>query len=151
MRKFVQVNSVGRMPLIAATILFVLSSRASAAWVGNEGEMWLKWDMSTRNAYVYAYVKGITRGFMQGCSAGVDYLSAMRKYTPGEAESTLNGCASLSPIKLARIDDRAMIQSITQFYKIYPQQRVVYISDLLQKLLAGEAIQQVHNEFPKGS
>jgi hypothetical protein len=141
-------RSGNRVSAALALILFALLGQAHAAWVGGEGEMWLKWNMATRNAYVYAYVAGSLRGFTMGCNAGLDYLSSKRNYNPDEAEDVLSGCTKRSPVKLAKIDDRLLTGSITSFYRAYPKQRFLYISDILLKLLAGQSIDQIHREFP---
>ena len=127
---------------------FLLLGHAQAAWVGDDGDMWLRWNSVTRNAYIYAYTTGILRGFTSGCHAGIDYLSSKRKYNAEDAEDYLAGCSSNSPVKLAKIDDGLIIQSVTTFYNKYPRQRFVYISDILLKLLAGQTVDQIHREFP---
>jgi len=131
-------------------ISFTLLGQARAARVGEEGEMWLRWGATTRNAYVFAYVKGITHGYSSGCGSGMDYLSSKRRYDAKEAEEYLSGCISRSPVTLKGIDDKAIIHSTTEFYRTYPKQRFLYISDVLLKLLAGHTLEQIHKEFQQG-
>ena len=76
---------------VLALTLIILLGQAHAAWVGEEGEMWLKWGMTTRNAYVNAYVAGTLRGFSKGCSSGVDYLSSKKGVSAKDAEEYLTG------------------------------------------------------------
>ena len=142
---------INRTSATLVLILFTLLGHAQAAWVGEEGGMWLKWNLATRNAYIYAYVAGLFHGFNAGCNSGIDYLSSKRDYKAEEAEDYLKGCTNLSPVKLSKIDDAVIANSVTAFYKAYPQQRFLYISDLILKLLAGHTIDQIHKEFPEGS
>jgi hypothetical protein len=144
-----RVNSGTRTVTVASIIFLILVCRCDAAWVGKDGQMWLEWNIATRNAYVYAYVAGITRGFMQGCNTGVDYLSSTKSYPASETKKIIEGCSALSPVKLNEIDDRLLGQWITKFYTKYPGQRFLYISDVILKLLAGRTIDQIHREFPQ--
>jgi hypothetical protein len=148
-KRIMRSKSSGRGVAALGVLFFSLLGQAQAAWVGAEGEMWLKWEIATRNAYVYAYTAGILRGFTAGCNAGIDYLSSKRKYKADEAEDYLAGCSSNSPVKLTRIDDGLTAQAVTAFYAKYPKQRFLNVSDILLKLLAGHTIDQIHREFPE--
>ena len=124
-------------------IVFVLLGQAQAAWVGDEGEMWLKWDLTTRNAYIYAYVAGLLHGFTKGCNSGLDYLYSKRNYRADEVDDLLSGCRNTSPVQLSTIDDGLITQAVTAFYEKYPKQKFLNISDILLKILAGHTIDQI--------
>lgn len=142
-----QYTTLKKCIALIAICLFFVPTPAQSAWVGKEGEIWLRWSIETRNAYVYAYVEGLTHGFSGGCNSGLEYLSSKRSYMPNEVQNYLTGCAKTGPIQIAEIDDAAIVRSITLFYRSYPQQRFLNISDVLLKLLAGQSVERIHQEF----
>jgi hypothetical protein len=123
--------------------IVILNGRIYAAWVGAEGDNWLKWDTKTRQVYVEAYVLGMQSGFTRGCSEGI--FAAQPKIKGGDATKYANVCLAHSPI--SEKDSIKMIDAITEFYTKYPKQRYLYISDILLRLHAGLSIEQIHEHF----
>ncbi len=53
--------------MLAVSSLLMLGTALSgrAAWIGSEGDEWLKWDANTRSTYLRAYVQGLRQGIFQ--------------------------------------------------------------------------------------
>jgi len=129
--------------IVLLVFIVILNGRIYAAWVGAEGDNWLKWDTKTRQVYVEAYVLGMQSGFTRGCSEGI--FAAQPKIKGGDATKYANVCLAHSPI--SEKDSIKMIDAITEFYTKYPKQRYLYISDILLRLHAGLSIEQIHEHF----
>jgi len=128
---------------IIAAFLLMGNIHTQAAWVGSEGDEWLKWDANARQTYVLAYVRGMQSGFTRGCDLGISTVEP--KMGAGDIVRYTSECVSRSPI--SDRDSMKMIDSITTFYKRYPMQRFLYISDILLGLHAGRTVDQIHEHF----
>lgn len=128
-------------------LLFSATRSANAAWIGSEGDEWLKWDTNTRETYLRAYVQGMRQGYGKGCDNGIAAAQPHLKYD--DATRTHQECWNHFPIS-AKDSDR-FAASITKFYSAYPQQRFLYISDVLLELHAGRSIEQIHGHFPQSN
>jgi len=132
---------------VAASLFFlILTVQAKAAWTGDEGEEWLKWDANAKAVYVLAYVQGLQKGYSKGCEAGISTIQARLKYD--DAVRAHHECWNRFPISTR--DSAQLIDSITMFYTAYPKQRFLYISDILLELHVGRSIEQIHGHFPTG-
>jgi hypothetical protein len=92
-----------------------------------DGEKWLKWSDETRNAYIESYTDGFLDGFVRGCDVGQQTYSHTRpKGLPGEK------CVARAPVfskHVAYYKDK-----ISEFYRSYPKDLAVPISEVLQGL-----------------
>lgn len=115
----------------------------SATTVSHEGDDWLKWDGKMRLTYLGAYVLGIQKGFQDGCNAGISAVSPRMK-NADDVEATKR-CWKTFPI--SDHDSKDFVDPITTFYRTYPQQRSVPISQILLRLYAGKTLAQIHKEL----
>lgn len=128
---------------LAVIVIVAWHKSVNAARDGSEGDQWMKWDNNVRQVYVGAYVQGAMSGFTRGCDQGV---SAARPKTSGDAVlKYMSECLSHSLI--SERDSIKMVDTITEFYTRYPDQRVLNISDILLNLHAGSSIEQIHRRL----
>jgi hypothetical protein len=137
------INSVRNTSFLTIFVLLAACGYSSAATVSHEGDDWLKWDRTTRLTYLGAYVLGIQKGFQDGCNAGISAVSPHIKYAD-DVEATKR-CWKTFPI--TDHDSKDFVDPITAFYRKYPQQRSVSISQILLRLYAGEDLTQIHKEL----
>lgn len=131
---------------IALTCVFFLlfpCGQGQAAWVGSEGDEWLKWDTTTRQAYLRAYVTGMLSGYGFGCEQGI--FAVKPKMKGLDVGKYAHVCMSHSQI--TNRDSSKMLDEITEFYQKYPDKRFLYISNILLDLYAGLSIEQIHEHF----
>jgi hypothetical protein len=127
--------------------LLLLVRPVRAVWIGSEGQEWLSWDAGTRATYVRAYIHGLQEGYSKGCEAGIAAAQPRLKYD--DAVRIHQDCWSRFPISTQ--DSDKFISSITRFYSTYPNQRFLYISDVLDALHAGRSVEQIHEHFPQSN
>jgi hypothetical protein len=103
--------------VIAALLMAARPCLAQRGW--HQGDMWLKWKGSTRESYLLGYFNGYSsrRG---NCEAG-----------PKEWQKEVN---------TSRI-----AESITEFYRLYPEDREIDIAEVLEQLGNGLTLEQIHN------
>jgi len=117
------------------------AQQAQAAWIGSEGDEWLKWDSNARAVYVRAYVQGLQQGYTQGCEAGIN--AGRPRLKSDDVVEFHKECWSHFPISTR--DSMQIVDSVTKFYLAYPKERYIYISDILLGLHAGLTLEQIHD------
>ncbi|HME58941.1 MAG TPA: hypothetical protein VKF63_11435 [Terracidiphilus sp.] len=132
-----------RIAVVIAMLLLILCGQVHAAWVGSEGDEWLKWDITTRQAYFGAYVTGMLSGYGYGCEQGIFAVKPKMKGLDVGRYARI--CMSHSPI--SNRDSSKMIDEITEFYQKYPEKRFIYISDIIRELYSGLSIEQIHEHY----
>lgn len=98
-----------------------------AANAGSDGEMWLRWDVPTRNVYLAAYLTGFQRGYQSGCDAG-PAGRAQLMFKEGEPIPP-DECVERAPEYSH--EPSYYVSEITTFYRDNPKFRHVLIRDLL--------------------
>lgn len=134
-----------RNTMLAVMFFFLGAACAKAAWVGAEGEEWLKWDANTRVVYIRAYIHGMQSGFNRGCESGIE--SVQPRMNGGDMTKATEACLANFPI--SERDSSKLVDEITDFYRQYPKQRFLYISDIFLQLHSGRTIEQIHEHFPQ--
>jgi hypothetical protein len=118
----------------------------SGAWPCCEGEVWLKWNDEQRDAYVYAYLKGLTRGYHKGCfeAAKIANPSGDLKSDPEKK------CEQVGPEFYGEISYYS--HKVTAFYQRYPKQRFLFITDILNNLAYKRdmTLEEIHKRYPSG-
>jgi len=104
--------------VIAASVLSADPVLAQRAW--HQGDMWLKWSRDARESYVLGYLEG---------SASVRTQSREESSSP----------------PLLGVDTSQMVKSITDFYTRYPEDRDIYIREVIEQLQKGLTLEQIHN------
>jgi len=105
--------------VIAALVFF--STRpllGQRAW--HQGDMWLKWSHDARESYVLGYFEGNT------------------------ADRAKSHEQNSSP-QVLEVDTAQMVKSITGFYTRYPEDRDIYIREVIEQLRKGLTPEQIHN------
>ena len=85
-----------------------------------QGDMWIKWSHQARGAYVLGYFEGHTAA-------------------PGES----SGHAANRWAGEVNVDEVG--SSITDFYTRYPEDRDIYIREVIEQLRQGLTLEQIHN------
>jgi len=115
---------------IIVCFIFSTSGLSQQGW--HQGETWLKWSHSTRQAYVIGYVVGYTDG---GYEARRQTKACNLDKQP--AASTSLGRPNFS----GNVDD--FVNKITDFYRRYPAYRDLAINDILDLLGKGVGADQI--------
>ncbi len=99
------------------------------------GEMWLKWDRSSRLAFIMGNLRGYWDGQGAGCGEAkilAESLPGVRGLTEDIAEQMRFRCAN--KLKLSSRTFESYEGVVTEFYTRYPEERAVEIQDVLQLL-----------------
>jgi hypothetical protein len=104
--------------VIAASFFFAKPLMGQRAWL--QGDMWLKWSHDARESYVLGYFEGST------------------------ADHTQSHEQNSSP-QVLEVDTAQMVKSITDFYTRYPEDRDIYIREVIEQLRKGLTLEQIHN------
>ncbi len=101
-------------------------------------EMWLKWDKSSRLAFIMGNLRGYWDGVGAGCfdaKRALRSLPGVGGLTPEAAEEMRMHCGTR--YKPSNRPFESYEEVVTNFYIRYPEDRVIEIQDVLQ-LLAGD-------------
>lgn len=101
-------------------------------------EMWLRWDKSSRIAFIVGNLRGYSDGVAAGCgdaNRAVKSLPGISGFTPEAADEMRMDCgARYKPSNRAL---ESYEEVVTKFYTRYPEDRIIEIQDVLL-LLAGD-------------
>jgi hypothetical protein len=127
-------------------LLVALALPLSAQRLCCQGDWWLKWSQSTREAYVFAYSLGYSEGHADGCNQTTKHLPAAIRTEYGDAARNKCTDEGLDFTK----GSEYFANNITQFYKQYPKDKDIYIEEVLKLLAKGLTIEEIHNyPFPR--
>ena len=101
-------------------------------------EMWLKWDKSSRLAFIMGNLRGHWDGVGAGCgdaNRAVRSLPGISGFTEEAAEKMRMKCGNR--YKPSSRSFESYEEVVTTFYTRYPEDRIIEIQDVLQ-LLAGD-------------
>ena len=82
-------------------------------------------------------------GFSRGCESAIS--SALPPVDGPEKVAASNRCETHNP--LSSQDSIKLVDSITEFYESYPDERFVWATDILLKLHTGLSVKQVHEVY----
>jgi len=108
---------------VVLTAWMLAASPLSAQRVCCQGDLWLKWNHSARESYVWGYTEGYTKGNMDSCKQGQ---------------------CSQQQVDFSKGSDY-LVRSITDFYTRYPKDRDIYIDEILDLLGKGLTLEEIHN------
>jgi hypothetical protein len=98
-------------------------------------ERWMKWDKSSRMAFIVAYLLGRSDGVSAGCfnaKLEVGSLQGVSGFTPQVADEMWVNCGK--KYKPSNRPFEFYETVITDFYERYPEDRLTEVPDLLQLL-----------------
>jgi hypothetical protein len=121
-------------------LLIVLGKPARGTRVCCEGDAWLKWSDDIRQTYVGAYILGFKKGYGLGCTSAMEMLPPSTQ--PGVENDPHHRCLQQEPAFPP--DTASMKESITQFYQRYPNDRDLYIEEIVFAVAAGSKLEQIH-------
>jgi hypothetical protein len=87
-------------------------------------------------------MEGYESGFSRGCEALADQLP-QRSYTDLK-DFPVNKCMAKN-LDFKGID---MAKDVTAFYRRYPENRDLFIQEILEELAKGRSIEEIHNHPP---
>jgi hypothetical protein len=91
------------------------------------------------------YVLGFTAGFGRGCE---EASKNVQQTLPGLENDPTHKCRQQEP---QFPDTDSLAKSVTDFYKRYPGDRYLYITDVMDALARGVSLQEIHkNASPIG-
>jgi hypothetical protein len=98
-------------------------------------EMWLRWDKSSRIAFIMGYLRGHGDGVAAGCFDAKREVASMRDvsgFTPEVADEMWIHCGT--KYKPSSRTFESYEEVVTTFYTRYPEDRSIEIQDILQLL-----------------
>ena len=129
--------SVGLFVIVVAMI--ALASSLSGQRTCCQGDRWLKWSEDVRATYVEGYSYGYTEGLGESCRRAAKNWPAQPK--PGyEIE-----VRCLQDLPDFSKGPEALAKAVTEFYKRYPGDRDIRITEVLALLAQGLTLEQIHN------
>jgi hypothetical protein len=132
---------------LSATLLGSGCSRSQQPALASSGtevappfsaEMWLKWDKSSRIAFVLGNLRGHWDGVMDGCGdaiRAVRSLPGISGFTDEAADKMRLDCGKYQKPSNRAIESYEEV--VTNFYNRYPEDRIIEIQDVL-RLLEGD-------------
>ncbi len=127
-------------PILLARFLTIVILMSSMLWGQRpccEGNLWLKWTKDRRESYVWGYMTGYSHAFWKGCRLAIQ---ARPKGTA--AEEANSACRAHEPDFSKGTDYWA--KQVTDFYKTFPEDRDIYIDEVLEQLGNGQSLEQIH-------
>jgi hypothetical protein len=121
-------------------ICFALLARAERDRL--EGALWLKWSIEHRDAFVMAYVEGYYDGYSHGCQEGTKPTSVT---VQSESVPPYQECINRK-LDLAKGTDLA--EEVTKFYQQYPENRNLFVREILLEIGKGKSLLDIHNHPP---
>jgi hypothetical protein len=132
-----------RLVLILLGILLLIttpSQRLGSAGVPGEGDWWLKSNEDVRQTYTGAFVLGFGKGYGLGCS------NATKNLPPdpglGLENNPRHECLQQEPN--FSVDTALIAKSITEFYQRFPDNRDVYVEEIIVSLAEGQTLDEIH-------
>ena len=135
-------NPLKRMCL-ALSIMVLTAPLAHGQRDGSEAASWLRWSPSHRDSYVVGYLEGYYRGFSLGCEAAVSDQAVPLE--SGAGNLPLDKCMNK---KLNFTEWLELPKEITALYERYPENRNLYIKEILEELGKGRTINEIHYHPP---
>jgi hypothetical protein len=126
--------------LFLALISLAPSKNLGGTPVPGEGAWWLKSSGDVRQSYSAAYILGFKKGYGAGCLKGTEVLPP----TPGKGpqDNPRHICLQQGPHFPE--STASIARQITVFYERYPNDRDIYIQEIIASLGAGETLNQIH-------
>ncbi len=119
-------------PIFGATLVIVAIGVLISAHAGYgriDGDLWLKWTPTERNAYMEGYVWGQMHGYNEGCDSAFKVLGSRRA---GREYEFLQLCGARNPS--AGIDFSPYADQITAYYSEGPANRNTPLPTLIDKI-----------------
>jgi len=129
---------------IAIFLLWACSAGVlSAQRVWHQGDMWLKWGHDAREAYIFGYLNGYRDGHGDGCK------QLLTGDAPSHQTDQVERCRDTEEIDYSK-GTTYFDNLLTDFYKRYPGDRELDIQEVLNLLLRGLTLEQIHHHpFPR--
>lgn len=138
MRCFRSPALIRRMKLVPIFFVALMPTTVSGQRICCEGDRWLKWHSKLRENYVWGYLEG-ARAYRRGCH------DALRALQPKEAVDVTAICSKHQP-DFSKGSDW-LSQQVTQFYKLYPRDKDIYIDEVLEQLGNGLTLKEI-DKYP---
>lgn len=104
--------------VLAVSVFSAKPLLGQRAW--HQGDTWLKWSQAARESYVLGFLEGST---------------ADHEQSRGQS----------SDPQILEVNTSQMVKSITDFYRRYPEDRDIYIREVIEQLRKGLTLEQIHN------
>lgn len=127
-----------RLCQIALSLAILAGTSASCQTIFG-GNWWLKLDANQRDAYVWGFMMGYHQGYLSGCDTSIQALP-----TSVSAADRISARAGCDP-RTRSAEDDVLVRELTEFYRRYPADRQLMVPDVLEQLLKGATLGQVHN------
>jgi hypothetical protein len=128
--------------LIALAVFLIIPNPTSGTRVGREGDTWLKWSKDVRLTYGSAYVIAFTAGFNKGCEEGTN---GVRPANSGLENEPLLKCLDKGPHFPTNVP---IAELVTDYYKHFPDDRDLYIAEVIEGLGRGMTPAEIHIHRP---
>jgi len=127
-----------RLIFLAASGLLLIWIVASAPLAGqrvwHQGDTWMNWNDGSRQAWFMGYGEGYSKARVE--------LRGELVRAEAKAEPSANPCGAAA-LDLSKGSDY-FIKEMTEFYKRYPQDRDLYIDEVMEQLAKGLTFEQIH-------
>lgn len=141
----VQRNRTTIAALVFVILLGLLSFRSlSAQRYCCEGDSWIKWTEEHREDYVRAYILGRAEGYSDACYKEAKYWPS--PITLGNENNPISKC--LKEMPAFSQGPQYFAQQVTELYTVYPEDRVLLLTEVLEVLGSGKSIQEIHEHPP---
>jgi hypothetical protein len=141
----------------AFVILLILCSPRSSRAQRHccEGDTWIKWTEEHREDYVRGYILGRAEGYSDACYREARFWPS--PITLGDENNPISRCLKEMPDFSQGPEHFA--KQVTELYRVYPEDRILLITEILEAMGSGKSIQDIHEHppfptpgsFPKGT
>jgi hypothetical protein len=104
----------------------------------------MKWNEEHREDYVRGYILGRAEGYSDACYRIAKYWPS--PITLGDPKNPISKCLNDMP-DFSR-GPEYFSKQVTELYTMYPQDRILLITEILEALGSGKSIQDVHKNPP---
>ena len=134
-------SSCMRNSCVLLAYVILMSAALHAEGTVCAGDLWQRFTPKAREAFVDGYVLGSDIGHSEGCHQGT-------KGWPGRAKLDIADDPTMKCLEqLPDFSKGAdyFVKAISEFYKRYPGDRNISVTDVLDQLAKGLTLEQVHN------
>jgi len=133
------------MALCALAMVFVFMNFGTGQRICCDGDIWLKWNLQERSAYIWGFSAGYANAYESACANMAKLWNDTAEPRPNEPYGKCLATAK----DLTRSTDY-YVDAVTVFYSRYPADREISMEEVLAQLAKGLTVEQVHHyPFPR--
>jgi len=126
---------------VALVVWMLAASPLSGQRGWHQGDTWLKWNRDSRENFLFGYISGYSTAYGDVCRQVAAEPPEGGK--SGYENLPINKCLK-GQLDFSKGSDY-FVKNITDFYTRYPEDRDIYIYEVVEQLANGLTLEKIHN------